>query len=212
MKSNTKKVLSGDYNDYSYTFKISEDIKKHFDLDIEDDILKLKKTLFCKRVTKSLYKEQTQVDTIMEQQLFYISPAVESFDPTGGIVYTVPVKFGNYPNKYFEEYVQYCIWLNGNRLFFGVITQGEAVRNVINTESSYWWADVMGHMKKEPTIKARNTQELIDWEFEITPGFYDNIIEQDFFIQSVRHIHTRTMYYLQKEINLMDEYINFMPA
>lgn len=212
-KSKTSKnIVHGSFKDASYFFNINNNIHKLFDRDLNEEILKLKKVQFCKRITKVLHQDQGQVDNIMEQAVFYIAPVLESLDENSGIVFTVPVKFGEYPKEYYEEYLQYCIWLNGYRVFLGIIIKGDRLSQIINTlDDSFWYADTISYLKDTPIVKTRASQVLLDWEFKVSENFYDDVLEQDFFIQSIRHIHTRTLYYVQREIDLLVEYTENVP-
>jgi hypothetical protein len=148
----------------------------------------LKRTEFFNEILDCINKPADEIDHLLNQSKYYVIPDKNSIinsPENGNLAITI---LGEFFEKDFK--IIYTLWQTGNRLKIGISFNDEEIKDSFESDShkevNVLWGSSLPH------IDYAHGGSFYDWSFDV-PQLYESYINQEIYIQGMRHFHFRVM-------------------
>ena len=152
-----------------------------------------KRNVFFHKIVDMLKREPDEIDVLMKQDSYYVSPSKTIINPEKGeLIIMIPFQF---QGKLFN--VWYSLWQYAFELKIGIFVEDSKLETAFQTDTHreikyLWGADT------PPRFDNSRKTVMYEWEFRV-PRLFDSYVYQEKYILGVRHMHFRLMRVLQDE-------------
>ena len=155
----------------------------------KDQIVEVRRAFFD-NLSREWSRPPENIDEVMGQSSYFIPPdegesSISINDPERGLLvrsFSPPEAWG----KKIQFF--YSIWMAGDWIRYGILVQGDprllatfAKKNMYVETLERVWDKPATHMSREGGL-------LMEWRFD-DPGFYDDYVLEDRYLQIARHLH-----------------------
>lgn len=146
------------------------------------------RTNFFQDIIDNISRSPQKIDKILNQDTYYTNPINSDIlnDPVNGDL-AIPFK-GIFHDKKFE--IMYTFWQIGLKFRIGIALHDETLQDMFELDAHNEIEAIWDGNR--PTVEASHGYLFYDWVFD-TPDLYDTYLQQERFIQGIRHMHFRVM-------------------